>query len=42
MCDIVRGRGYYVWRIILGEEECDVGDRVEGVDRMDWGMLWEM
>lgn len=32
MCDIVRGRGYYVWRIIPEEEECEVGDRGRGVD----------
>lgn len=33
MRDVVRGREYYVWRIILGEEECEVGDRVGDVDR---------
>ena len=34
--------GYYVRRIILREEECEVGDRVEWVDRMGGSMLWEM
>ena len=32
MRGVVRGRGYYVRRIILGEEKCEVGDRVGNVD----------
>lgn len=33
MRDVVRGWGYYVRRIILGEEECEARDRVGEVDR---------
>ena len=33
LCGVVRGRGYYVRRIVPEEDECDEGDIGEEVDR---------